>query len=61
MENVLVPIKSISSYTLSELLEIYNKVMSMLKEPKESNQHQQHVKEKKTKQYLYDYICKQFT
>ena len=58
MENVLAPIKSISSYTHSELLEIYNKVMSMSKESKES---QQHVKEKKTKQYLYDYICKQFT
>ena len=57
MENVLVPIKSISSYTLSELLEIYNKVMSMSKESKESACH---VKEKKTKQYLYDYICKQF-
>jgi hypothetical protein len=60
MENILAPIKSISSYTLSELLEIYNKVMSMSKEPKESKQQQQHVKEKKTKQYLYDYICKQF-
>uniref|UniRef100_A0A6C0I1V6 Uncharacterized protein n=1 Tax=viral metagenome TaxID=1070528 RepID=A0A6C0I1V6_9ZZZZ len=59
MENILAPIKSISSYTLSELLEIYNKVMSMSTEPKESKQ-QQHVKEKKTKQYLYDYICKQF-
>jgi len=59
MENVLAPIKSISSYTHSELLEIYNKVMSISKESKES-QHQ-HVKEKKTKQYLYDYICKQFT
>ena len=57
MENVLAPIKSISSYTLSELLEIYNKVMSISKESKES----QHVKEKKTKQYLYDYICEQFT
>ena len=63
MENVLVPIKSISSYTLSELLEIYNKVMSMSKESKESKESKgsQHVKEKKTKQYLYDYICKQFT
>ena len=55
MENVLAPIKSISSYTLSELLEIYNKVVSMSKES------QHHGKEKKTKQYLYDYICKQFT
>jgi len=62
MENVLAPIKSISSYTLSELLEIYNKVMSISKESKESQQQQQqHLKEKKTKQYLYDYICKQFT
>jgi hypothetical protein len=62
MENVLAPIKSISSYTLSELLEIFNKVMSMSKESKESQQQQQqHLKEKKTKQYLYDYICKQFT
>jgi len=64
MENVLAPIKSISSYTLSELLEIYNKVMSMskeFKESKESKESQHHVKEKKTKQYLYDYICKQFT
>lgn len=59
MENVLAPIKSISSYTHSELLEIYNKVMSMSKESKELQQ--QYVKEKKTKQYLYDYICKQFT
>lgn len=65
MENVLVPIKSISSYTLSELLEIYNKVMlismatttPITKDIKESACH---VKEKKTKQYLYDYICKQF-
>ena len=65
MENVLVPIKSISSYTLSELLEIYNKVMlismatttPITKDTKESACH---VKEKKTKQYLYDYICKQF-
>jgi hypothetical protein len=56
MENVLAPIKSISSYTHSELLEIYNKVVSMSNESQ-----QQHVKEKKTKQYLYDYICKQFT
>jgi hypothetical protein len=63
MENVLAPIKSISSYTLSELLEIYNKVISMSKESKESkdSKESQHVKEKKTKQYLYDYICKQFT
>ena len=65
MENVLVPIKSISSYTLSELLEIYNKVIlismatttPITKDTKESACH---VKEKKTKQYLYDYICKQF-
>ena len=55
MENVLAPIKSISSYTLSELLEIYNKVVSMSKESQHPG------KEKKTKPYLYDYICKQFT
>jgi hypothetical protein len=61
MENVLAPIKSISSYTLSELLEIYNKVMSLSKESKEYKESQEHIKEKKTKQYLYDYICKQFT
>jgi hypothetical protein len=60
MENVLAPIKSISSYTHSELLEIYNKVMSMSKESQQQQQ-QEHIKEKKTKQYLYDYICKQFT
>ena len=58
MENVLTPIKSISSYTHSELLDIYNKVLLMSKESKES---QHHGKEKKTKQYLYHYICNQFT
>ena len=69
MENVLVPIKSISSYTLSELLEIYNKVMLIssmstttliTKDTKDTKESACHVKEKKTKQYLYDYICKQF-
>lgn len=57
MENVLAPIKSISSYTHSELLEIYNKVL-LISSTKELSSCQ--VKEKKTKQYLYDYICKQF-
>lgn len=69
MENVLVPIKSISSYTLSELLEIYNKVILIssmstttliTKDTKDTKESACHVKEKKTKQYLYDYICKQF-
>ena len=45
MENISSPVKSISSYTLAELLEIYNKIKSC------------HFKEKKTKQYLYDCIC----
>jgi hypothetical protein len=61
MENVLAPIKSISSYTHSELLEIYNKVVSMSKESQQQHVKEKNVKEKKTKQYLYDYICKQFT
>jgi hypothetical protein len=56
MENVLAPIKSISSYTHSELLEIYNKVL-LISSTKDLSSCQ--VKEKKTKQYLYDYICKQ--
>ena len=68
MENVILPIKSISSYTLSELLEIYNKVMlismatttPITKDTKDTKESACHVKEKKTKQYLYDYICKQF-
>lgn len=58
MENVLAPIKSISSYTHSELLDIYNKVVlisSISTKPTIKD-----TKEKKTKQYLYDYICKQF-
>ena len=45
MENISSPVKSISSYTLAELLEIYNKIKSC------------HFKEKKTKQDLYDCIC----
>ena len=48
MENFSSPIKSISSYTLAELLEIYNKIKSC------------QFKEKKTKQYLYDCICEEF-
>lgn len=48
MENISSPVKSISSYTLAELLEIYNKIKSC------------HFKEKKTKQYLYDCICEEF-
>ena len=47
MENISSPVKSISSYTLAELLEIYNKIKSC------------HFKEKKTKQYLYDCICEE--
>ena len=53
MENVLTPIKSISSYTHAELLEIYNKVTSMNKE----SGFTESFKEKKTKQFLYDGIC----
>jgi hypothetical protein len=51
MESVLAPIKSISSYTHSELLEIYKKVVSNTVNAAE--------KEKKTKQYMYDRICEQ--
>ena len=47
MENISSPVNSISSYTLAELLEIYNKIKSC------------HFKEKKTKQYLYDCICEE--
>ena len=47
MENISSPVKSISSYTLADLLEIYNKIKSC------------HLKEKKTKQYLYDCICEE--
>jgi hypothetical protein len=53
METVLTPIKSISSYTHAELLEIYNKVTSMNKE----SGFMESFKEKKTKQFLYDRIC----
>jgi hypothetical protein len=56
MENVLTPIKSISSYTHAELLEIYNKVTSMNKEANTSG-FTESFKEKKTKQFLYDRIC----
>jgi hypothetical protein len=64
MENVLAPIKSISSYTHSELLDIYNKVVlissTSTKPTTKDTKELCHLKEKKTKQYLYDYICKQF-
>ena len=53
MENVLTPIKSISSYTHAELLEIYNKVVCIHKDTGFSES----FKEKKTKQFLYDRIC----
>lgn len=53
MENVLTPIKSISSYTHAELLEIYNKVTSMKTAPGFTES----FKQKKTKQFLYDAIC----
>jgi hypothetical protein len=53
MENVLTPIKSISSYTHSELLEIYNKVTCIHKDTGFTES----FKEKKTKQFLYDRIC----
>lgn len=56
MENVLTPIKSISSYTHAELLEIYNKVTSM-NINKETAGFSESFKEKKTKQFLYDRIC----
>ena len=56
MENVLTPIKSISSYTHAELLEIYNKVTSM-NINKETTGFSESFKEKKTKQFLYDRIC----
>jgi hypothetical protein len=58
IENVLAPIKSVSSYTHSELLDIYNKVM--LISSTSTMTITKDTKEKKTKQYLYDYICKQF-
>jgi hypothetical protein len=53
MENVLTPIKSISSYTHAELLEIYNKVVCIHK----NTGFTESFKEKKTKQFLYDRIC----
>lgn len=53
MENVLTPIKSISSYTHAELLTIYNKVTCIHNESGVSES----FKEKKTKQFLYDRIC----
>ena len=53
MENVLTPIKSISSYTHAELLEIYNKVVCIHKDTGFTES----FKEKKTKQFLYDRIC----
>jgi hypothetical protein len=55
MENVLTPIKSISSYTHAELLEIYNKVVCI--NNKETTGFMESFKEKKTKQFLYDRIC----
>jgi hypothetical protein len=54
MENVLTPIKSISSYTHAELLEIYNKVTCI---NNKENGFTESFKEKKTKQFLYDRIC----
>ena len=54
MENVLTPIKSISSYTHAELLEIYNKV-TCINNAKSS--FVESFKEKKTKQFLYERIC----
>ena len=53
METILTPIKSISSYTHAELLDIYNKVTSINKETGFTEP----FKEKKTKQFLYDRIC----
>lgn len=53
MENVLTPIKSISSYTHAELLEIFNKVTCIHKDTGFTES----FKEKKTKQFLYDRIC----
>ena len=57
MENVLTPIKSISSYTHAELLEIYNKVTCINNNNKETTGFTESFKEKKTKQFLYDRIC----
>jgi hypothetical protein len=55
MENVLTPIKSISSYTHAELLEIYNKVTCIHNNTGAG--FTESFKEKKTKQFLYDRIC----
>ena len=63
MENVLAPIKSISSYTHAELLEIYSKVTCVANANASTNTNANanaNVKvtsEKKTKQFLYDRIC----
>ena len=58
MENVLAPIKSISSYTHAELLEIYNKVTSAaINTNANANANVKVTTEKKTKQFLYDRIC----
>ena len=58
MENVLAPIKSISSYTHAELLEIYNKVASAaINTNINANANVKVTSEKKTKQFLYDRIC----
>jgi hypothetical protein len=57
MENVLTPIKSISSYTHAELLEIYNKVTSSCMKNNKDTSYSEPFKEKKTKQFLYDRIC----
>ena len=58
MENVLAPIKSVSSYTHAELLEIYNKVTSVTNNANtNANANVKVTLEKKTKQILYDRIC----
>lgn len=58
MENVLAPIKSISSCTHAELLEIYNKVASVTANANaNANANVKVTSEKKTKQFLYDRIC----
>ena len=57
MENVLTPIKSISSYTHAELLEIYNKVTCINTNNNKETGFTESFKEKKTKQFLYDRIC----
>ncbi len=57
MENVLTPIKSISSYTHAELLEIYDKVTCIKNNNSKEVGFTESFKEKKTKQFLYDRIC----